>query len=200
MSVTSPPYKPQVTGNGVQASSDYYTDDERGFGWVIFAGVLLLMVGTLNFIGGLAAIGNSSFFVHNAHYVIGSLNTWGWIVLCVGVVQGLVGLGVFVKNQFARWTGVVVLGLAAIVSLLFIPAYPFWALSLFTLEILALYGLIAYGSRITQRLIDRRSSLKLDARRPVLSAPPSVKESRRLARAVCSSRGQRRPPRRNEGA
>jgi hypothetical protein len=78
------------------------------------------------------------------------LNTWGWIVLCVGVVQWLVALGVFVKNQFARWTGVVVLGLAAIVSLLFIPAYPFWALSLFTLEILALYGLVAYGNRITE--------------------------------------------------
>jgi hypothetical protein len=108
------------------------------------------MVGTMNCIAGIAAIGNSSFFVHNAHYIVGSLNTWGWIVLCVGVVQWLVGLGVFVKNQFARWTGVFVLGLAAIVSLLFIPAYPFWALSLFTLEILALYGLIAYGSRIAE--------------------------------------------------
>ncbi len=151
MSVTSPPYRePQTSGNGVHTSGDYYADDERGFGWVVFAGTLLLMAGTLNFISGIAAIGNSSFFVHNAHYVVGSLNTWGWIVLCVGVVQWLVGLGVFAKNQFARWTGVVVLGLAAISSLLFIPAYPFWALSLFTLEILALYGLIAYGSRITK--------------------------------------------------
>ena len=150
MSVSAPHRPPQMSRNGVQASSDYYADDERGFGWVIFAGTLLLMVGTMNCIAGIAAIANSSFFVHNAHYVVGSLNTWGWIVLCVGVVQWLVGLGVFVKNQFARWTGVFVLGLAAIVSLLFIPAYPFWALSLFTLEILALYGLIAYGSRIAE--------------------------------------------------
>lgn len=149
MSVSSPYRQPQTSGNGV-TSGDYYADDERGFGWVVFAGTLLLMAGTLNFISGIAAIGNSSFFVHNAHYVVGSLNTWGWIVLCVGVVEWLVGLGVFAKNQFARWTGVVVLGLAAISSLLFIPAYPFWALSLFTLEILALYGLIAYGSRITE--------------------------------------------------
>ena len=70
MSVSSPPYKPQVSGNGVQASSDYYADDERGYGWVVFAGTLLLMVGTLNIIAGIAAIGNSSFFVHNAHYVV----------------------------------------------------------------------------------------------------------------------------------
>jgi hypothetical protein len=151
MSVSTVPHgPPQVNGNGVQVSSDYYADDERGFGWVIFAGTLQLIVGTMNCISGIAAISNSSFFVHNAHYVIGSLNTWGWIVLCVGGVQLLVALGVFVKNQFARWTGVVVLGLAAIASLLFIPAYPFWALSLFTLEILALYGLIAYGGRIAE--------------------------------------------------
>ena len=151
MSVSSAPHRPpQMSGNGVQASSDYYADDERGLGWVMFAGTLLLIVGTMNCIGGIAAIGNSSFFVHNTHYVVGSLNTWGWIMLCVGGVQLLVALGVFVKNQFARWTGVVVLALAAIASLLFIPAYPFWALSLFTLDILALYGLIAYGSRIAE--------------------------------------------------
>ena len=46
MSVTQEPT--QVTGNGAQAYGDYYADDERGYGWVVFAGVLLLMLGTLN--------------------------------------------------------------------------------------------------------------------------------------------------------
>ncbi len=50
----------------VQADYDgYAADEERGYGWVMFAGVLLLMLGTLNFIEGLAAIGNANFFVHN---------------------------------------------------------------------------------------------------------------------------------------
>ena len=125
-----------------------YADDDRGYGWVVFAGVLLLMVGTLNFIEGIAAIGNSHFFANNTHYIIGSLKTWGWFVLCLGVLQLAVGLGVFVKNQLSRWTGVVVLAGNAIVQLLMIPAYPFWSLSLFTLDIIALYGLVAYGQRI----------------------------------------------------
>ena len=56
------------------------------------------------------------------------LKTWGWIVLIIGMLQLLVGLGVFVKNQFARWTGVVVLSLNAIAQLLMMPAYPFWSL------------------------------------------------------------------------
>ena len=59
-----------------------------------------------------------------------------------------VGIGVFVKNQFSRWVGVVVLAGNAIVRLMMIPAYPFWSLSIFTLDILAIYGLIAYGKRI----------------------------------------------------
>jgi hypothetical protein len=127
----------------------YAEDDERGYGWVAFAGTLLLILGTLNFIEGLAAVGNSHFFTSNAHYIAGSLNTWGWIVLCIGVVEWIVGLGVFVKNQFSRWVGVAVLSLNAIVQLMMIPAYPFWSLSVFTLDILAIYGLIAYGRRIS---------------------------------------------------
>jgi len=126
----------------------YYEGDERGYGWVVFAGVLLLLLGTLNFIEGIAAIGNANFFVHNTHYVAGSLNTWGWIVMCIGVLQWIVGCGVFIKNQFSRWVGVVVLAGNAIAQLLMIPAYPWWSLSIFALDILAMYGLIAYGKRI----------------------------------------------------
>jgi hypothetical protein len=131
------------------APADYSESfiDERGYGWVMFAGTLLLIVGSINFIQGLAAIGNAHFFVHNAHYVAGSLKTWGWVVLFIGIVQFLIGLGVFVKNQVARWAGVVALGVGAIVQLLMMPAYPFWSLSIFALDILALYGLIAHGRR-----------------------------------------------------
>jgi hypothetical protein len=133
-----------------QQPYDSYADVDRGDGWVLFAGTLLLMLGTLNFIEGIAAVSNSHFFVANTHYIAGSLNTWGWVVLCIGVAQWLVGIGVFVKNQFARWVGVVILGLNAIVQLMMIPAYPFWSLSIFTLDILAIFGLVAYGARISE--------------------------------------------------
>ena len=141
MSVSSVPDRP------AEATS-YDFDDERGYGWVVFAGVLLLILGTLNFIEGVAAIGNAHFFVANTHYIAGSLNTWGWIVLWIGVLEWIVGCGVFVKNQFSRWVGVFVLAGNAIAQLLMMPAYPFWSLSIFTLDILAIYGLIAYGKRI----------------------------------------------------
>jgi hypothetical protein len=137
---------PQSTGGSV--AYEGYDDADRGYGWVAFAGVLLLIVGTINFIEGIAAIGNAHFFVHNTHYIAGSLKTWGWVVLCIGVIQLLVGLGVFVKNQLARWVGVFFLGLNMIVQLMMMPAYPFWSLAIFTLDVLAIYGLIAYGQHI----------------------------------------------------
>jgi hypothetical protein len=127
----------------------YPHEVDRSYGWVLFAGVLLLMLGTLNFIEGIAAISNSHFFVSNTHYIAGSLNTWGWVVLSIGVVQLLVGVGVFAKNQFSRWTGVIILGLNSIAQLLLIPAYPFWSLSIFALDILAIFALVAYGARIS---------------------------------------------------
>ena len=139
-----------ATSQGPATGAEYerYEDPDRGYGWVAFAGVLLLVVGTINLIQGIAAIGNAHFFVHNTHYVFASLNTWGWVVLCIGVVQLLVGLGVFAKNQLARWTGVFILSLNAIVQLLMMPAYPFWSLCIFAIDILAIYGLVAYGRRI----------------------------------------------------
>jgi hypothetical protein len=123
-------------------------EEDRGYGWIIFAATLLLLVGTLNFIEGIAAIGNAHFFIANQHYVFGSLKAWGWVVMLIGVAQFLIGLGVLAKNQFSRWAGVVVLGLNCIAQLLMMPAYPFWSLSIFAVDVLALYGLIAYGSRI----------------------------------------------------
>jgi hypothetical protein len=78
-------------------------------------------------------------------------------VLCIGVLEWAVGVGVFVKNQFLRWTGVVVLSGNAIVQLMMMPAYPFWSLSIFTLDIVAIYGLIAYGKRIFGRGLSTRN-------------------------------------------
>ncbi|HTX09974.1 MAG TPA: hypothetical protein VME22_15245 [Solirubrobacteraceae bacterium] len=127
---------------------EYYDESIAGYGWVVFAGVLLLIVGTINFLEGVAAIGNAHFFTANAHYVFGDLNTWGWVALIIGVIQVVAGLGVFLKNQLARWVGVGILLINAIAQLLMIQAYPFWALSVFAVDVIAVYGLIAHGRRL----------------------------------------------------
>ena len=121
--------------------------EESGGGWITFAGVMIVIVAALNIIDGIAAISNSKFFVGGAKYILSGLNTWGWIVLVIGCIQVLVALGIWSGNQLARWTGVFIVSLNAIAQLMFIPSYPFLALSIFTLDILVIYGLCAYGGR-----------------------------------------------------
>jgi len=112
-----------------------HTEPDRGSGWITFAGVIIAIASIMNIVDGIAAISKSSFFVANARYVVSDLNTWGWIVLCLGALQMLVAFGIWSGNQLARWTGIVVVSLNAIAQLLFIPAYPFWSLSIFTLDL-----------------------------------------------------------------
>jgi len=119
----------------------------RGFGLIVFASVLLAVVGFFNLLYGIAAVANSHVFVANAHYVIGDLRSWGWVTLIIGGVQLLAAGGVLAGNQLARWIGVAVVGLSAIAMMFFIPAYPFWALVIIAVDVVALYGLCAYGSR-----------------------------------------------------
>jgi hypothetical protein len=108
---------------------------------------MLLVVGLFNVIDGIAAIANSHVFVANAHYVFGDLRAWGWVVLILGLLQLLAGGGVMVGNQAARWFGIAVIGLNLVAQLFFIPAYPFWALTIIAFDVFALYGLCLYGSR-----------------------------------------------------
>jgi hypothetical protein len=128
----------------------YRYEDEQGHGWIVFAGTLLLIIGVTNTIQGIAAIGKAHFYVANAHYVFGDLKTWGWVVLILGVIEILIGLGVFAHNQLARWSGVFALGLNSIAQLLMMPAYPFWSLCIFALNTLGIYGLLVYGWRLEE--------------------------------------------------
>ena len=114
---------------------------------VVFAAVLLGMLGLFNIIDGIAAIARSSIFIGNAKYVFGDLRTWGWVALILGVLQILASLGVLAGNQVARWTGVALIGLNSIGQMMFIPAYPFWSLMIIAVDVVALWGLCAYGSR-----------------------------------------------------
>jgi len=126
----------------------------HGYGLVLFASILLLVLGCFNAIEGIAAIANSHVFVINAHYVVGNLRAWGWITLILGALQLLAAAGVLAGSQMARWFAVAVIGLNAIDQMFFIPAYPFWSLTIIAMDIVALWGLCVYGSRQNLDAID----------------------------------------------
>ena len=129
----------------VRPSDEYVSP--AGAGWLLFAGIMLMVVATLNIIYGIAAIGDSKFFIADQKYILSNLNTWGWITLILGIIQVLAALSIWAGNQFGRWFGIAGATLSAIGALLSIPAYPFWSLAIFTLDILVIYGLAAYGGQ-----------------------------------------------------
>ncbi len=138
-----------VTGTTSTSSPDggAYSDVTKGSGWLLFAGIMIVMVGVLNVIYGIAAIDSASFFVADQRYILSDLSTWGWVMLILGALQVFAAFSIWNGGSFGRWFGIGVAMLNAIAALLAIPAYPFWSLAVFTVDILIIYGLSAYGGR-----------------------------------------------------
>ena len=136
-----------MTSATMQSSSGTGRHRAEGYGLVLFASVLLLVLGCFNLIDGIAAVARSHVFIANAHFVFSDLRFWGWITLILGAVQLVAAVGVLAGSQLARWFAVAVVGLNAIDQMFFIPAYPFWSLTIIAVDVVALWGLCVYGSR-----------------------------------------------------
>jgi hypothetical protein len=134
-----------VAGEGAASARDSRFDPVEGSGWVLFAGIMIMMVGILNIVWGIAAIDNSSFFVQDTKYILSDLNTWGWVILVVGALQLAAAFSVWAGGSFGRWFGIAIASVNAIAALLALPAYPFWSLAIFAVDILVIYGLATYG-------------------------------------------------------
>jgi len=115
-------------------------------GWVVFAGVMLLIVGGLNVIYGIGAIADSSFFVQDERYILGNLNTWGWVTLILGLLQLFAAFSLWSGGLYGRVMAIVGAGLSAIGALLSIPAYPLWSLAIFALDIIIIHQVAKYGA------------------------------------------------------
>jgi hypothetical protein len=125
----------------------HHDDSERAVGWLVFSAIVLAPTGVLNGVYGVAAIASSDFYVGDAEYVLGGLQTYGWLMVFIGAVQFGASLGILAFAQWARWVGAASAAVNAIVQLLVMPAAPFVALALLTMNVLVVYGLVAYGQR-----------------------------------------------------
>ena len=115
-------------------------------GWIGFAGILLLVVGSIDFFQGLVALFEDEYFVvTSAGFLVFDLTAWGWIMLIWGVLLVIGGLGLMGGQSWARWFTIVVVSLNFIVQLGFLgnSAYPLWTLTALALNIIVLYALTA---------------------------------------------------------
>jgi hypothetical protein len=119
-------------------------------GWVVFGGVMLIMLGSFQIIQGLVALFDDGFYAvaSNGLVVDVDYNTWGWIHLVIGLIAVLTGLGLLAGNMAARVAGVAIAFLSALVNLAFITAYPVWSTIMITLDVIVIYAIIVHGREV----------------------------------------------------
>jgi hypothetical protein len=118
----------------------------RGAGRVVFAAILLLLVGTLNIIYGIGAIADANFYANDTRYILTNLNALGWLLIIVGLIQLTGGFSLLSGNPYGRLIGIVAGSLGAIDALLSMGnSHPWWNLAIFALCVWVVYGIVVYG-------------------------------------------------------
>jgi hypothetical protein len=119
----------------------------RGAGRVMFAGVLLLIVGTLNIVYGIGALDDANIFVNQKRYIFTNLNTMGWVLIILGIIQLTGGFSLLAGNIYGRVIGIIGGSLGAIAALFSIGGNdPWWSLAIFFLSVWVVHGIFIYGA------------------------------------------------------
>ena len=123
----------------------------RGAGRVVFAATLLLIVGTLNIIYGIGALDDANVFVNDQRFILTNLNTLGWVLIVLGLIQLAGGFSLMVGNTYGRVIGIIGGTLGAIGALLSIGgAYPWWSLAIFALCVYVVHGIVVFGEDVRE--------------------------------------------------
>ena len=113
-------------------------------GWAAFAGVLMIMVGSLDALWGLGGILNDDIVVVGGQgALVADITTWGWVHLVLGSIIAITGFGLLVGNMAARWLAVFFVAVNAVSQIVWFPAAPLWAFLLILLDVTIIYQLTA---------------------------------------------------------
>jgi hypothetical protein len=120
-------------------------------GMVVFAGVMLLILGGFQIIEGIVALFRDDFYLttRNGLVIPMDFTAWGWTHLLIGVIGVLTGLGILYGQMWARVVGIIIAVLSALANLTFLPAYPVWCTIVIAVDVLVIYALTVHGREIS---------------------------------------------------
>jgi hypothetical protein len=123
-------------------------EDTSGWaaGLILFAGLMMIMVGIWQALQGLIAIFENEFYVATRNYLFQfDATTWGWIHLVVGLLVAFAGWGLLSGRTWARVVAITLAVLSAIANFLWLPYYPFWSLLIIAVDIFVIWAIAAHG-------------------------------------------------------
>jgi hypothetical protein len=125
--------------------------EERGTGWLFFAGTVLGFAGIMRIIDAIWAFGYHGALPENLKDgVLGSnLHTYAWTWLAVGAILLVASVFVLLRSQVARWIGMIAAVIGGVAAMLWMPYYPIWSLTYIGIAVFVLYALARYGGRET---------------------------------------------------
>jgi hypothetical protein len=123
------------------------TMDERGEGWVLFAGIMLGIGGVMKIFDGIWAFSYHGVLPYNLEAAVygHSLKTYGWIDFIVAAILIICAFAVIAGSAFARWIGIIAAAIAGISAIWWMPFYPIWSFVYIFLAFLVIYALTVYG-------------------------------------------------------
>lgn len=145
-----------MSGGGAtvpRQSMDAQSEVTGMVGMIVFAGTMMMLIGTFHVIQGLVALFDDGYYLVGQNGLLVSVDytAWGWTHLIAGVVVLAAGLGLFAGSTWARALGVVLASVSAILSFAFIAAFPVWSLTIIALDVFVIYALTAHGGEMKQR-------------------------------------------------
>jgi hypothetical protein len=119
-------------------------------GWLIFASVIMIMLGAFQVIEGLVAVFQDDYYlVTSGHLVVHvDYTVWGWVHFGIGVAIVAAGLGLLSGQMWARILTIVLASLSAIVNLAFIAAYPVWGILIIAFDVIVIYAAAVHGNEM----------------------------------------------------
>ena len=120
-------------------------------GLILFAGIMMIMVGVFQAIQGVVALFNDTFYVVGQKWVFSfNITTWGWIHLLAGILLAVAGYFVFQGAVWARVVGVAVAVISAVLSFMSLPYYPIWSILIIALDVFIICALTVHGRDVAQ--------------------------------------------------
>src|SRR3954451_22096480 len=112
-------------------------------GWVVFAGVMLILLGAGHVIEGLVALARGE----GGGVLLVSSTTWGWVSIVLGVIGGFAGLGLLAGAPVARVLGVLLALISAVANLASLRSSPV-ALVVVALDVVVVYAITVHGGEL----------------------------------------------------